>query len=89
MQAAADSVHWSLTPVVRLSTQRFYCQGRPPQPCLSHHIVWPGYPLPPKQVFDFQLNHFTGNGQLKKPFGHVLAWYKACDACVAARLSHK
>ena len=39
--------------------------------------MWPGRPLLPGEVYDLQLNHFSGNGVLRKSFGHVIAWYKA------------
>ncbi len=57
--------------------QRFYCQGRGPQPCKRGHILWPGRPLAAGEVYDMQLNHVSGNGVLRGTFGGVLAWYKA------------
>jgi hypothetical protein len=61
----------------RSAPQRFYCQGGGAQPCKRAHILWPGRPLPPKQVFDMQINHLNGNGKLRGSFGHVVAWYRA------------
>ena len=59
--------------------QRFYCQGRPPNACRKGHILAPGRPLPPGQVYDLQLNHLSGNGHLRGTFGSVIGWYKARD----------
>ena len=66
-----------LTGSRRAAPQRFYCQGTGAQPCKRAHILWPGRPLPPKQVFDMQINHLNGNGKLLGSFGHVVAWYRA------------
>ena len=61
---------------------RFYCQGGGGQgsfrdkPCRAAHILRPGKPLPPGQVFDLQLNHLSGNGLLHGTVGEVVAWYR-------------
>ena len=58
--------------------QRFYCQGKPPQPCRRAHILWANRTLPPGEVFDMQLNHFSGNGFWSGNFdAHIIDWYRA------------
>jgi hypothetical protein len=83
---AARAPHCACTELSRLRSplQRFYCQGTPPQACKKAHILWPGKPLPPRQVYDLQLNHLSGNGVLRGTFGSVVAWYKARTHCVTA-----
>ena len=78
--ARMGSAARSLTP--RCAAQRFYCQGGGGQgmfrdkPCRAAHILRPGKPLPPGQVFDLQLNHLSGNGLLHGTVGEVVAWYR-------------
>ena len=83
-QPTAQPTHTLASPFFLV--QRFYCQGVGPQPCRRAHIVWPGRPLLPGQVYDLQLNHFSGNGVLRQSFGHVIAWYKARHTCTRASM---
>ena len=83
--ASAASALPTHSRVAPFTAQRFYCQGAGAQPCRRAHIVWPGRPLLPGEVYDLQLNHFSGNGVLRKSFGHVIAWYKARNIPAPAR----